>query len=282
MIQLAVGMAVGIILIVGLIWPVVSDSTQEISTIQYNETNRYSSSSGNNVNLVVEVVDSNLTVNGEIINLYNDGTAITIVSESFYVRYDDDGFKIHDVNSSVSSSTITKLIIEGGKYSYVLADSTTSTPQSFEQVIYPDNDGNLGAFSNQNVNVDYNKNVIYSFGGTLSGSVNSVFFIEYGSNGIVDKSVYTFSSGAYNDVSSNSSIVPMGITESDDYYTIDSRMSYTIGDSTGTYGGFMLMYAPLEYHVVTDMDNNIRTMIGVAGMLIVVLMVVMVARNLMD
>lgn len=286
-IQLAVGMAVGIILIVGLIWPVVDDSTDEITT-KHNNTSINYLLTDDSVSLDYEIINGELYLNDEKIALSGQ-VNVQGITDRLAFAHAPTWSKIYvsDTKNNIYSTDISSISFSNGSFSYT-SNAVEYTGTMGGITLMPSNDGNYGAFFGSDVvNVSVGDAVYFVNVSTTiktsSDESHKLFSLSHMVDGVIQNDyAFIYDGTTFNEVDLTATYNG-SISEGNGYYTYTgASVTYSVqgyADLTSSSQGIL---APIEYSEITDMDSNIRTMIGVAGMLIVVLMVVMVARNLMD
>lgn len=287
MIQLAVGMAVGIILIVGLIWPIVDDSTSDIVSKSNNASINYVLTD-DDVDLDYTVDDGKLYVNGELVNLSGQHN-IQGVTNGFAFTHAPSwsNLRVSDLNNNIYNDGVSSVSISNGSFTYVSGGSETSGDMGTISFM-PSNHGNYGAFFESDVVNVTPGNAVYMVNAatgifTSDNVTHRLFSMSHMIDGtIYNDYAYIYDGSTFNEVDLTVTYNGTMVEENGYISYQGTSVSYSVDGYETVTNAPSGILAPIEYLEITDMDSNIRTMIGVAGMLIVVLMVVMVARNLMD
>lgn len=271
-ISLVVGLAIGALLMTGLVVPLVNDGQYAIGTATLNSTENFNAvyTTALENDIVVELGDNDeLLVNNVEITPALDLTETVVVTNQFVITYS--GTELTFLG--LSGGTLSKITMHpDGSYDVVKTDDSTGSGTGVEVIIYPDNNGKYGAFVQgtghedfwldngataylsflsggvtDNANVDHYVNCLYSATNkNFEGEWNTIYSLED-------------PAGSWVDLSSKLKINEPYTKEVGEYAvhwstnTFTATFTNTSGDFDKTVGS-PIIYAPLEYHVLEEQD----------------------------
>lgn len=272
------------VMIAGLILascvPIFNDLKTSMGTAQMNTTENYNAvyTESLSSDVVMELgSDNQLLVNGEEVNPALDLTETVLVTNEFVITYS--GTELTFLG--LSGGTLSKITVHpNGTYDVIKTDDTTSSGTGVEVIIYPDNNGKYGAFVQgighepfwldndatcylsflsggvtDNDNVDHYVNCLYSAtNDTIETQWRTIYSLEDPSDSWVElPSVLTVNEPYTKEVGD------LAVKWSTNNYT--ATFTNDSGDFDKTIGS-PIVYAPLEYHILTENNSVTYTIVS--------------------
>lgn len=270
-IPLVLGLAVGIMLMTGLIAPVVTAGVTNTTTEANNTSERYLMA-GNNDAVLIEKIESGIwAINGE---------NFTIPSPYFTIGFGEKGIlrfgnnTIEIIEGTTSTGNIVKLIYENSVLTATKTDDSTVI-FNWSFLFYPAVHGTWGMFEHipglvEKVNID-NTQTAYFVANTAwdAGLERSFYGIWAIKNGEVTDTIVPFTyNTAYGGTMTQDpdAVVTLTATDSEDGLSKE----YSGGEvSSGgnTYRSQSYIIAPITYHIHTAADNMTIAMLNAVVMI---------------
>lgn len=262
---------VAVILICLVAVPLIDDSTTEVKSYTNNTAQKYyATSSGDLTEDLTITLEANnrYTINGESYGLTVASIAIITDTGDIWVLYANNYNLYQKSNNHVSVS----LSIGGSTTFYTdgtyKATSSTGTEYTgtFNNVIYPSTDGDLGYFLNTTAYADDTSDIIFF---SISANNGALFAIDYKATGEeVEKIVSPFAGGA--EVTLTNAAISYDSTDETIADNAINGLTYKVGETDYTINSFI---APLRYMTVTEKDNVIITILDLIPVMLIVALV---------
>ncbi len=267
---------VAVIIVATVAIPVIEDSSKDIQTTVQNTAQKYyATSSGDLTEDLTITLEANnrYTINGESYSLTVANIAIITDTGDLWVLYANNYNLYQKSNNHVSVS----LSIGGSTTFYTdgtyKATSSTGTEYTgtFNNVIYPSTDGDLGYFLNTTAYADDTSDIIFF---SISANNGALFAIDYKATGEeVEKIVSPFASGA--EVTLTDVAISYDSTDETIADNAINGLTYKVGDTSYTINSFI---APLGYKTVTNKDSAMISILQIVPLLLLIVPVMMAVR----
>lgn len=268
MITAIISAVVALIIVVVVAIPIISNVTEEVNSIQYNDTPRFFAENQVKETIEYTFTDGTVQYNGTDINGYTaeQGNTPIAFSDAFCLFYSVDGSQNASIILILSDSTkydLTKFILNtDGTYSYTNSSGTNTG--TYNVIVNADPNGEYAAIettSTVSAHVDTGKTA-YIFKRAYNQTTSNAYIAASITNGTV--------ANIFNNPGNGSTIsIPAPEVTAErlnDLITIDNKV--IIDDIE--YDSRSLLIVPYEYHAVTASDDAIISMINIVPLLMIV------------
>lgn len=266
---LVVGLIISILIVSAVAIPIINESADTVKTAGINTSNRY---------VVVDAEDTfkiestgttgSFIINGETQNV----TYFRLLCDtiSIYLNPNTSEIMYPGMTGVVSFSTTAGNYINFENGNWTLHTSTLDVTKPYTWLLHSSDTGDYGLYaatSSTSIMVDNDAKIYASqIQSTNEGAVARPAYIVSGTINDGFSGVYfSYSNGAsqtYNLTASAKLNGEKGVVSSD--------LNNLTVDFNGTSVPAIVVYAPLTYHYVSDMDNSIRTIISIIPVLLIV------------
>lgn len=274
---------VAVILICLVAIPLVDASTETVKTSMNNVAERYMMAQSTTGDITIEATESATTfiINGKSITFesgnYSDFYAI--ITNNLFIRLNVNGAFVYFDGWGSGGTTLGtdgKIEINSSGWTVNLPSGTApgTYSKSYDWICYPNENGNYGVYRfTGNYYVD-NDATVFSVkeSNTLSNGVMTLPSAIW--SGSIDggtESLYAWNSTTTppTDVSSTTEI-SMEYTEKGEISTKVNRIVMKYGENSV---GIATAIIPIEYHVITENDSTIRTILQLVPVMLIVSLV---------
>lgn len=277
MTQKIIAIAVTIIIISTVAIPVIDDLQESQKSAANNTSELFNAVIGSGEDITITTSDGAASING-----YAAPSGVDVFVSASLVVFYNNGLKVVDMVNNFVGAVSGSIVISDRTFNYTTAGSVEKSGTITGTYLYLAENGTYGQFKPQDGARFNNNSQMYGVVLTapiaavnytavtafVSGSVRGGFVVNEG---------YDLVNGSLVDVTST--LTPkLTYTETDGYNVLSAASVVADVSGSSGYAGILHIYAPIQYHYISDEDSSLFNLIGVIPIILILVPLMLAVR----